>query len=264
MKKTLLCHFYNEEWMLPWFLNHHKQIFDHGIMIDYHSTDRSVEIIREICPTWDIVTSRNNDFQADMIDVEVNAIESQIEGWKICLNVTEQLIGDYSVIDDQSPSTILVPSIFMVDTEYRTRVPNPDFPLYKQYYNGFSFKDGQQAFLERRSRRLHCTKDPYPTSSTIDCMAPGRHYNFYSTDQLVTLYYGWCPFDQGQLNRKLQIQTQIPWVDRQRGWGYHHITNAETLTYRLENEFLPRARDLTEEINYYVNKHENFSNLLQA
>ena len=73
--KTLLCHFYNEEWMLPWFLNHHKQIFDHGIMIDYHSTDHSREIIREICPSWDIVTSRNIDFQADTIDIEVNDID---------------------------------------------------------------------------------------------------------------------------------------------------------------------------------------------
>ena len=90
MKKTLLCHFYNEEYMLPWFLNHHKQIFDHGVMIDYHSTDRSVEIIRELCPTWDIVTSRNPNFQADTIDTEVNDIEAGIEGWKICLNVTEQ------------------------------------------------------------------------------------------------------------------------------------------------------------------------------
>lgn len=262
MKKTLLCHFYNEEWMLPWFLNHHKQIFDHGIMIDYHSTDRSVDIIREICPSWDIITSRNPDFQADMIDVEVNDLEAGIEGWKICLNVTEQLIGDYSVIDDNGPNTILVPSIFMVDTEYRTRVANPDVPLYKQYYNGFSFKDSGQAFLERRSRRLHCTKDPYPTASTPDCMAPGRHYNFYSTDKLAVLYYGWCPFDQNQLNRKLQIQTQIPLIDRQRGWGFHHITNAETLTYRLETEFIPRARDLTNDINYYVEQHENFSNLL--
>lgn len=262
MKKTLLCHFYNEEWMLPWFLNHHKQIFDHGVMIDYHSTDRSVDIIREICPTWDIIPSRNQDFQADKIDIEVNDIESRIDGWKICLNVTEQLIGDYSVIDDQGPNTIMVPSIFMIDTEYRTRKADTSLPLYKQYYNGFSFRDSDQSFLERRARRLHRTNDPYPTSSTPDCMAPGRHYNFYSTDRLVTLYYGWCPFDQNQLNRKLQIQTQIPHVDRLRGWGFHHITNAETLTYRLEHEFIPRTRDLTKEINNYVKLHENFSTVL--
>ena len=80
MKKTLISHFYNEEYMLPWFLNHHKQIFDHGVMIDYHSTDRSREIIKEICPTWEVVTSRNLDFQADNIDTEVMDIEREIDG----------------------------------------------------------------------------------------------------------------------------------------------------------------------------------------
>ena len=262
MKKTLLCHFYNEQWMLPWFLNHHKQIFDHGVMIDYHSTDHSVDLIREICPSWDIITSRNPNFQADTIDTEVNDIERDIDGWKICLNVTEQLIGNYTVMDKVDVDEIYVPSIFMIDTEYKTRAANPDFPLYEQYQNGFSFKDSDRDFLERRSRRLHRTDIPYPTTSTRECMAPGRHYNMYSDADLAILYYGWCPFDQGQLNRKLQIQTQIPLIDRQLNRGFHHITNRETLTYRLENEFIPRARDISKEIEFYVNEHKNFSNLL--
>ena len=92
-------------------------------------------------------------------------------------------------------------------------------------------------------------------------MAPGRHYNMYSNMDLAIFYYGWCPFDHGGIARKLQIQTQIPWIDRQRGWGFHHITNKETLTYRLENEFIPRSRDLTEDINDYVKQHKNLSNI---
>ena len=97
MKKTILCHFYNEEYLMPWWLKHHREIFDHGVMIDYHSTDRSVEIIKELCPTWDIITSRNPDFQADNCDAEVNDIERQIDGWKICLCMPEMIIGDYSI-----------------------------------------------------------------------------------------------------------------------------------------------------------------------
>lgn len=260
MKKTVISHFYNEEYMLPWFLNHHKQIFDHGVMIDYHSTDRSVEIIKEICPTWDIVTSRNNDFQADNIDVEVMEIEKHIDGWKIALNVTEQMIGDYSILDDNSKQW-LIPTVFMVDTD-RDNLVSQDRPLYEQKNWGFSFKDSQQAFLERRSRSIHNVPVYYPPHNTPECMGPGRHYHTYNTDQLVVFYYGWCPFDQGGIARKLQIQTQIPLIDRQRGWGFHHITNKETLTYRLENEFIPRARDLTKDINYYVTKHKNLSNIL--
>jgi hypothetical protein len=260
MKKTLISHFYNEEYMLPWFLNHHKQIFDHGVMIDYHSNDRSVEIIKEICPTWDIVTSRNNDFQADMIDMEVMEIEKHIDGWKIALNVTEQMIGDYSILDD-NPGQWLIPTVFMVDTD-RNRPVSQDRPLYEQKYWGFSFKDSQQAFLERRSRSIHNVPVYYPATNTQECMGPGRHYHTYNTDQLAIFYYGWCPFDEGGIARKLQIQTQIPLIDRQRGWGFHHITNKETLTYRFENEFIPRARNIKEEIQLYVTKHKNLSNIL--
>lgn len=261
MKKTLLCHFYNEEWMLPWFLNHHKDIFDHGVMIDYHSTDRSVEIIKEICPTWTIVTSRNPDFQADLIDTEVNDIEAGIEGWKICLNVTEQLIGNYRVFDLPAINEVYVPSIFMVDCD-RTRTVTHDLPLYEQKFDGFSFRDSNRDFLERRSRRLHRTNVPYPTQSTQECMAPGRHYNMYSDMDLVILYYGWCPLSEEGFKRKLQIQTQVPWTDRLQNRGFHHITNKETLEWRLENEFIPRSRDLTNDIKYYVEQHKSFSNLL--
>jgi len=244
-----MCHVYNEEYMLPWFLNHHKNIFDHGIIIDYHSTDRSVEVIRELCPTWDIVTSRNPDFAADNIDYEVLDIEKDIEGWRICLNVTEQIIGDYSILDDK-PGQYLLPTYFFVDTD-RQNTASHDLPIYKQKTHGFDYK---KYFAERRARSIHNHMVQYPI--------PGRHFETYTTDKLVIFYYGWCPFDDRTIARKLQIQTQIPWTDRQRNWGFHHITNEETLTYRLENEFMPRCRDLKEEIQKYVDQHESFSNIL--
>ena len=89
--KTVISHFYNEEHLLPWWLNHHKQIFDHGIMIDYHSTDRSMEIIREICPDWELRYTRNKYFDSTPIDQEVMDIEKKLEGWRMCLNTTEFL-----------------------------------------------------------------------------------------------------------------------------------------------------------------------------
>jgi len=250
MKKTLLCHFYNEEYLLPWFLKHHRSIFDHGIMIDYHSTDRSREIIKEICPTWDIVTSRNPNFQADTIDYEVQDIEKDIDGWRICLNVTEFMIGDYSILDDTPNSQLFLPSLFMVDCN-RDEPVTIDLPLHKQKTDGFSYK---QNFAERRARSIHNMEVQYPI--------PGRHYSMYNTEELVILYYGWCPFNKYTLARKLQIQTQIPLYDRQRNWGFHHITNAETLTYRLENQFIPQCTSLKEEIAYYDKKHEDFSIIL--
>lgn len=254
MKRTIICHFFNEEYLLPYWLNHHKQIFDHGIMIDYHSTDQSVEIIKQICPTWDIITSRNPNFQADKVDYEVLDIEKDIEGYRIALNVTEFMIGDYSILDDKPIRQFLLPSIFFIDTD-RSRIIQPKEQIWDVKQIGFSFADSEKNFKERRARSIHNTVVNYPI--------PGRHFEQYTTDKLVVFYFGWCPFDERTIARKLQIQTQIPLHDRQRQWGFHHITNKETLMWRLENEFVPRSRDISEDINYYVNLHnKNISNLL--
>jgi hypothetical protein len=186
-------------------------------------------------------------------------IEKSIEGWKICLNVTELMIGDYSLMNDQPNQQLLLPSMFYVDCD-RERQIDTSIPLYKQKTDGFDFwseymtRRPTSNFRERRARSLHNMQVQYPV--------PGRHYEEYTTKELVIFYYGWCPFNEGALARKLQIQTQIPWVDRQRNWGFHHITNKETLEYRLEHEFIPRSRNIKEDTEYYVNKHENFSNLL--
>ena len=77
MKKTIVSHFYNEEYLLPWWLSHHKNHFDYGIMIDYNSTDKSKEIIEEICPHWKIVKTKNEYFDSDIIDREVEEYEKK-------------------------------------------------------------------------------------------------------------------------------------------------------------------------------------------
>ena len=37
MKKTVIAHFYNEEFMMEWWLKHHLNLFDHGILINHKS-----------------------------------------------------------------------------------------------------------------------------------------------------------------------------------------------------------------------------------
>jgi len=54
MKLTLISHFYNEEFLLPYWLSYHSKIFDHGILVNYRSTDDSVQMIRELTPDWEI------------------------------------------------------------------------------------------------------------------------------------------------------------------------------------------------------------------
>lgn len=55
------------------------------------STDRSVEIIKEICPTWEIFDVKNT------LGVDISGIqhfEQKYDGWKMALNISEYLIID--------------------------------------------------------------------------------------------------------------------------------------------------------------------------
>ena len=117
--KTIITHFFNEEYLLPHWLNHHKKYFNHGILIDYDSTDESVNIIKEICPDWQIIKSKNEMFDAKKCDDEVMEIEQNISGFRICLNVTEFLIGNYKIVDEENNFNryFLIPSYVMVDTK---------------------------------------------------------------------------------------------------------------------------------------------------
>lgn len=116
-------------------------MFDHGIMINYNSTDSSVEIIKNICPDWTIIDSRNETFSAAEVDQEVMDIESNIKGWKIALNTTEFLVGNFSNLNDESiPREIYVPCFYFIDNlEYRNDIDD-NIPLYEQLFFWIRYK----------------------------------------------------------------------------------------------------------------------------
>lgn len=237
MYKTIISHFYNEEYLLPWWLEHHKKYFNHGIMIDYASTDSSVDIISSICPDWTIVKSRNQFFDAKLIDDEVSDIESTVTGWKTCLNTTEFLVGNFSVLDDTPEQELTVPCLIMVDSEPEKQ-PTYNIPLTDQKYHGIHYKGRDP--LARRPRLIHNKKRvEYPL---------GRHYPDYNTEELKVLWYGWSPFNRKTLDRKLQIQNRIPESDKSRGFGSQHIADEQKLNTIYIRDFYPFAVNLKSEI----------------
>lgn len=262
---TVLCHFYNEEYLLPWWLKHHKQMFDHGIMVDYASTDRSVEIIREICPTWEIRQSKNENFQMDKINEEIEEIERQIEGWRICLNVPEFLLGDLSITDSYSEETTSfvnyglpckevkfgygIPVITMVDNKPEI-IPSYDVPLVEQKNYGIHYNEG--SFEIRNARLLHKNKDIV--------YGVGRHYN-YTTEDLVILWYGWSPYNERLLNRKMQIKDRIPKSDRDKGFGHQHLLSREQMDDTHSN-YLKKSRNLKQDLKKYYNFKKNITKKL--
>ena len=118
MKKTIIAHFYNEEYLLPYWLEHHKNKFDHGVMINHGSNDKSIEIIKNLVPNWEIVNSELKYFDAYLTDFEVQKIEENIAGWKICLNISEFLVGDLDKeLNSCDVKEITIPAIIMTDID---------------------------------------------------------------------------------------------------------------------------------------------------
>jgi hypothetical protein len=251
--KTIISHFYNEEYLLPFWLNHHKKYFDHGIMIDYGSTDKSVEIIKEICPDWEIHPTRNQYFYAPDIDFEIYDYEKNLEGFRVCLNTTEFLFGDYELLDNENPpAQHLIGCHFMVDKpglEYTHVKEN----LFKERQFGIKSTD---MFCLRSARSLHNFSIHYPSVT-----GPGRHFrpegtNPHSTkidERLLSsnffiLWYGFSPFNEELIKRKLQIQTK----HHPNGtWTGGHNVDRDTLIGNF-TQYQSLGQDLSEIINKYI------------
>lgn len=246
---TVFMHFYNEEFLLPYWLKHHTRIFDHGVLIDYASTDRSREIIQELAPHWEVRPSRNTHFDALACDGEVMELEAERTGWKLALNATEFLfhhdLRSYvDRIERHGPGDVKaigISSFVMADRVEDRGRPVTDEPLYVQRTHGYF----DETLYWRRLRYLHREQH--------GAYAIGRHgtahRSAFSSD-LVLLWFGWSPYEQVRA-RKLQIQTRMPESDKGQGLGWQHLVTPEQLDAQFL-EHAARAKDLTSDPRFRV------------
>lgn len=220
--KTIISHMFNEEYLLPFWLKYHATIFEHGIIIDYYSTDRSVDLIRKICPTWTVVKTKNvkngiPNFDAVLVDNEVNEIEKTIEGFKICLNTTE-----FFVEINKSPLKNIIyriPIVSMMSTKN-----NPT--NIEEFFQANLFKIRH----DRGCRTFH--------NKSFIHYKPGRHEIHDGQGETIIAYdfvILWCefyPYNKKFIERKLQIQKNISEHDKKCGYGIQHITTKEKLNLK--------------------------------
>jgi hypothetical protein len=247
LRKTVISHFFNEEYLMPWWIEHHKKLFDHGIMIDYNSTDESRRIIEQMAPGWQIIDSRNSEFSAIGCDQEVMEIEKSLPGWKIALNVTEFLCcEDLNELLNQAElaeqTCLQGNGIIMADPLDR-QLPDPvaSQSLVSQRHYGFFEKDSVLKFLgfPSRGRLLHRRPD--------GAYHPGRHQTHHvgvvNQPDLLILWFGFSPWNDRTISRKLGIKSRIPEADQRQGLGYHHLVDYQQLEAMRRAE-ASKARDL--------------------
>ena len=197
---TVISHFYNEEFLLPYWLKHHRDIFDHGIMINYGSTDRSVEIIEELVPGWTLVDSINDKFNAELVDEEVMMYERAIEGWKTALNTTEFFYPkDLEFTNITEPMLYRCDATFVVGKGDKSKPYKGKFldePLYG--FNEFEKHGRVQGLV--RARIVHNLEDGRYHSGRHDC-----DYGWGGRNEDLKLYYvADYPWSSEMLKRKMQ------------------------------------------------------------
>jgi hypothetical protein len=250
---TLISHFFNEEFLLPYWLRHHVGLFDHGVLLDYGSTDRSLEVIRELAPGWEVRRSRNPHFDARDVDAEVMDVEREFTGWKVVLNTTEFLLcHDLPLyvrwMEKYRPDVqgVWAFDLAVVDPPSERDGEVTQAPLYFQKRWGYH-PTGNQS----RSRLLHRFADGRYHA--------GRHatplLERAPDDGLFVLWFGWSPM-RYVVNRKLQIRQRMSERDRAEGLGRQHLLTPESLEAAYRQE-AARAYDLLE-------AHPSYRELIQA
>lgn len=248
-KLTVLTHFYNEEFLLPHWLSHHVKLFDHGIMVNYASTDKSVDIIKKYAPTWDVVQSKNDHFDAALCDYEMMQHEETVEGWKVVLNVTE----------------------FVFDSDLRSKLKYAKSPMLR--FKGYQINDtaaerdeGLDDSKPLLVQRFNGMVDPW-RNRIIHCLNNGGYYigRHYGTpglkpnphsksrhgtipfgEDLRLFWYRFSPYNE-QIPRKLQISDRIPQSDIDKGLGWNHWSLDEAKIEERWKEVLPKCKDVRDD-----------------
>jgi hypothetical protein len=217
MRSTVITHIYNEAFLLPYWIAHHQKIFDHGVVIDYASTDESVEIVERMAPTWEVRQSPHSEFSAELLDELVMSTEASLSGVMLALTVTEFLIGDPS---DFSGGEIVIPTVDLVDMPGDAPFIE-GMPFHEQRTHGIHYRDVSPYRVHGRGRLMHAV----PVSYT-----PGRHYEASIGGPFLIYRVAGCLVSKAMVERKLQIQEKIPLDDVARNYGGQHHDYGRGLT----------------------------------
>lgn len=248
--RTVISHFHNESYLLPWWLSHHRDLFDYGVLINHGSTDDSLEIIKKYVPHWRVVNSTLTNFNAYMTDFEVMSYEKEIPGWKIALNTTEFLLSTMSLdalqahLESEGRMGVACSGYILVDN-LPNRKLTYDLPLLKQIHWGFS----DNANISGEKRLSMNLGSPSPTRNRffhrnpVGMYHPGRHASFhpeanYRLVDLMVLHCAFAPWNDQSIQRKLHIKTRLDPYDVRHGLGGQHSKSLNQLNaaYKLALE----------------------------
>lgn len=260
MDTILLSHVYNESFLMPYFCKHYINQCDHAVIVDYASTDNTLDIVRSLCPKWEIRQSKNKEFDASECDEEINDIEQEFKDcWKFCFNTTEFLFH-YNIRELLNEAYRLNNNVLGFKTHGINMVENPlheeggldDRPLVLQRHYGYAEVGPLE--IRSRSRTIHRSNDRVYEPSG------GRHRGTINAQlfdpPIYLLWFGYSPWNRQMIDRKLQIQNRISGRDKIWKRGIEHICDERELNRRYREVFVPKSYNLLQVHPEYAKMHE--------
>jgi nucleoside-diphosphate-sugar epimerase/2-polyprenyl-3-methyl-5-hydroxy-6-metoxy-1,4-benzoquinol methylase len=242
-KTLLFTHFYNEEMLLKQWIRHHAPLFDSAVLINHHSTDSSVEIIRQEAPdNWNIVLSGTKVFCPYYTDSEVASYENsfQNDDWRLALTTTEFLFQTglrrkenpiFSTIDPDA-SALRFPALTVIDGS-SCGFLNMQQSLVQQRNacyipNSGTLDSTSERYLHGQYNRfMHKIRD-------INPYMLGRHEinHPYVVRNGFILKYMYSPYPEF-CDRKLQIKHKIMKEHKEQNLGFQHLVEYNDLSEQI-------------------------------
>ena len=217
---TLISHIYNEEFLLPFFIEHHYGKFDNGIILDYGSTDASLEILKKLAPGWTIIDCSSEFFDALKVDSIVQSYEEKSVGVCLALTVTEFFIGDPRFIS----KGMVLPSYSYLRTNGEPEIKHGEkfHEVYKFGISPFNLTNeiSTEWLARKKGRIIKSTKEAYPL---------GRHFDVLGRVPFLVYRVANCLASVEMIERRLQIQKRIPLEDVKFGFGVQHTNYGKGL-----------------------------------
>ena len=252
MDINLISHVFNESYLLPSWIKHHREMFDCALIIDYASTDGTMDVLKKYAPSsWRVVSSRNSEFDAEECDREVMEFEESLSGWKIALNTTEFLIfpelsNVLKNLEARSKSAVRISGYAMVDpSDLHHEALDIEESLWSKYHFGvpehelgLTYPTGETS--RPVGRLMH--------SNITGQYSIGRHAWHKDDGELPRsvasiLWYGFSPWSPQLISRKTQIRSTVSEKDLLVGRGTHHYDRFDLID-KVRHKYMELSYDL--------------------
>lgn len=251
---VLFSHFYNEELLMPFWIDQHRHMFDDAMLVDFGSTDRSVDILRERAPAGWKVYHWGNNFDFAKFRTEFMIKEKLFPGaWKIFLTTTEFLAHDdlCTLLQHASvPSAFRFRSYVMVGDDSQSLVENVPLLQQRSLYT----------VAPLTHEVFHVSAEHFNASSGINKYYSRIMHSFDSMEYRVGVHdrinmpvdnfsdegfivkFAFTPWPE-VIDRKIQIASRIPQELFEKGMATHHQDNLNVSRMKEQREYLLQYTD---------------------